>query len=79
MVAACPNPGRRAPAAGLPEECVDEQGNLTYEFKYGRAHATEDITTVFVPFSTENIDKPTLSRIEQMLPASYAKIKQIIQ
>ena len=67
------------PAAGLPEECVDEAGNLTDEFKYGREHATEDVTTVFVPFSTENLDKQTLNRIEQMLPASYAKIKQIIQ
>ncbi len=67
------------PAAGLPEECVDESGNLTYEFKYGRDHGTEDITTVFVPFSTDNLDKQTLSRIESMLPASYAKIKQIIE
>ena len=67
------------PAYGLPYECVDEDGNLTYEFKYGREHATEDITTVFVPFSKRYLDEQTLGRIESMLPASYEKIRKIIE
>ncbi|MBR4088822.1 MAG: hypothetical protein IKK19_05930, partial [Bacteroidales bacterium] len=66
-------------AYGLPYECVDEDGNLTYEFKYGREHATEDITTVFVPFSKRYLDEQTLGRIQSMLPASYSKIEKIIE
>ena len=67
------------PAAGLPAECLDSDGNLSYNFKYGREFGTEDITTVFVPFSHSNLDEQTLGRIENMLPASYKKIKQYIE
>ena len=67
------------PAYGLPAECLDADGNLAYSFKYGREHATEDITTVFVPFSKRYLDEQTLERIESMLPLSYNKIKQIIE
>lgn len=67
------------PAYGLPYECVDEDGNLTYDFKYGRNHGTEDITTVFVPFSKRYLDEQTLGRIESMLPVSYGKIQQVIE
>ena len=66
------------PAYGLPADCLDADGNLSYNFKYGREHATEDITTVFVPFSRRYLDEETLTRIENMLPASYAKIKKFI-
>ena len=67
------------PAYGLPAECLDADGNLSYDFKYGRDYATEDITTVFVPFSKRYLDEQTLDRIETMLPLSYNKIKQIIE
>ena len=67
------------PAYGLPSECLDSDGNLSYDFKYGREHATEDITTVFVPFSKRYLDEQTLQRIENMLPLSYEKIKQFIE
>ena len=67
------------PAYGLPAECLDADGNLSYNFKYGREHATEDVTTVFVPFSKRYLDEQTLSRIESMLPLSYNKIKQVIE
>lgn len=67
------------PAYGLPAECLDADGNLTYDFKYGRNHGTEDITTVFVPFSRRYLNEQTLGRIESMLPMSYNKIKQIIE
>ncbi len=66
------------PAYGLPADCLDADGNLSYNFKYGREHATEDITTVFVPFSRRYLDEETLRRIENMLPASYAKIIKFI-
>ncbi len=67
------------PAYGLPAECLDADGNLSYNFKYGREHATEDVTTVFVPFSRRYLDEQTLGRIENMLPLSYNKIKQVIE
>ena len=67
------------PAYGLPAECLDADGNLSYNFKYGREHATEDVTTVFVPFSRRYLDEQTLGRIESMLPLSYNKIKQVIE
>ena len=67
------------PAYGLPAECLDADGNLSYNFKYGREHATEDMTTVFVPFSRRYLDNQTLGRIESMLPLSYNKIKQVIE
>ena len=67
------------PASGLPAECLDTDGNLSYSFKYGREFGTEDITTVFVPFSHSNLDDQTLGRIENMLPVSYKKIKQYIE
>ncbi len=67
------------PAYGLPAECLDADGNLSYNFKYGREHGTEDITTVFVPFSKRYLDEQTLGRIEQMLPLSYNRIKQTIE
>ena len=66
------------PAYGLPAECLDADGNLSYNFKYGREHATEDITTVFVPFSRRYLDDETLGRIQNMLPVSYEKIIKFI-
>lgn len=66
------------PAYGLPAECLDADGNLSYDFKYGREHATEDITTVFVPFSRRYLDDETLGRIQNMLPVSYEKISKFI-
>ena len=66
------------PAYGLPAECLDADGNLSYDFKYGREHATEDITTVFVPFSRRYLDDETLGRIQNMLPVSYKKISKFI-
>lgn len=67
------------PVFGLPSDCLDADGNLAYSFKYGRDYGTNDITTLFVPFSRRYIDDVTLNRIETMLPASYSMIKQIIK
>ncbi len=80
------NPGKgkldayiSVPVYGLAPDCIDDDGNLTYDFKYGREYGTDDITTVFVPFSRRYLDNATLERIEGMLPKSYEKIKQIIE
>lgn len=64
------------PAQGLPLGVLDGDGSLSYDFKYGRTEGTEEVTTVVVPFSKSNIDEPTLTRIEDMLPASYRKMMQ---
>lgn len=66
------------PAFGLDPGCTDENGNLTYDFKYGRQCGTEDVTTVFVPFSRRYLQQDNLDRIESLLPASYNQIKKII-
>ena len=67
------------PAQDLPAGSLDSDGNLTYDFKYGRVEGTENVTTVVVPFSKSNIDEPTLKRIESMLPASYNKMMQVMR
>ena len=64
------------PAQGLPLGVLYGDGSLSYDFKYGRTEGTEEVTTVVVPFSKSNIDEPTLTRIEDMLPASYRKMMQ---
>lgn len=58
---------------------ITKEGGLTYDFKYGRSVGTEDISTVFVPFSRENIDKGNLERIQKLLPYSYEQIKKILK
>lgn len=80
------NPGKgkldayiSVPVYGLAPDCIDDDGNLTYNFKYGREYGTDDITTVFVPFSRRYLDQATLGRIESMLPKSYEKINQILE
>lgn len=66
------------PAFGLSAESTDDNGNLTYAFKYGRECGEEEMTTVFVPFSRRNIQPDNLRRIESLLPASYDLIKKTI-
>ncbi len=67
------------PVYGLGAGCIDPAGNLTYDFKYGREHGTEDITTVFVPFSRRYISKENLDRLEALVPYSYALINKSMQ
>ena len=66
------------PAYGLAPECLDENGNLAYNFKYGREYGTEDVTTVFVPISRRYVSKENLSRLEALVPYSYNEIKKIM-
>ncbi|MBO4570821.1 MAG: aspartate/glutamate racemase family protein [Bacteroidales bacterium] len=62
------------PSGSLTPDKLTEDGNLTYEFKYGREPGTNDITTKQVPFSKSNIDETNLQRIEKLLPYSYSLI-----
>lgn len=67
------------PAYGLAPGSVDEAGNLTYDFKYGREYGTEDVTTVFVPFSRRYISKENLGRLEALVPYSYNEINKMME
>ena len=55
---------------------LEKDGSLTRDFKYGRFPGTEDITTVPVPFSNENINPDNLKRIQSLVPLTYEKIKE---
>ena len=63
------------PSSLLPDDCLTEEGHLTYDFKFGRKPGTEDITTKQVPFSRANIDSLNLVRIEARLPYCYKLIE----
>jgi ESS family glutamate:Na+ symporter len=65
-------------SALLPSECLDKDGNLTYAFKYGRNPGSEDITTMFVPFSEQTVSADNLSRIKRLLPLCAAKISDFM-
>jgi len=62
------------PSSSLPADCVNADGALIYDFKYGREVGTEDITTKQVPFSKSNIDATNLERIKVLLPYTYSLI-----
>jgi hypothetical protein len=53
-------------------ENLDKNGDLTYDFKYGREVGTEDVTTKAVPFSSRYIDQSTIDRMARLVPESYA-------
>lgn len=63
------------PSSTLPDDCLTDEGHLTYDFKFGRKPGTEDITTKQVPFSRANIDSSNLARIEARLPYCYKLIE----
>ena len=65
-------------SALLPSECLDKDGNLTYTFKYGRDPGSEDITTMFVPFSERTVSAYNLLRIKRLLPMCAEKISHFM-
>ena len=67
------------PSGSLKAENLTEDGNLKYEFKYGREVGTEEITTKAVPFSKSNIDATNLARLEKLVPYSYELIYPTMQ
>lgn len=55
---------------------LEQNGGLTHDFKYGRAVGTEDVTTVVVPFSRDNLNPDNLKRIQSLVPFTYEMIKE---
>lgn len=64
------------PAYGLALEKLDKNGDLSYDFKYGREVGTEDVTTKVVPFSSRYIDQSTIDRMSRLVPESYEMFKE---
>lgn len=64
------------PCYSIDDKNLEENGGLTHDFKYGREVGTEDITTVCVPFSKENLNPDNLRRLEKLVPYSYKKISE---
>lgn len=62
------------PSLTLTDACLTPDGNLTFDFKYGRQAGTEEITTKQVPFSRTNFNSENLSRVEALLPYCYSLI-----
>ena len=62
------------PSSLLEDNCLTEDGFLTFDYKYGRATGTEDQSTKQVPFSHSNIDTNNLERIRLRLPYTYSLI-----
>jgi glutamate racemase len=67
------------PSPDLTGDKLNTDGSLTYDFKYGRNTATEDITTVVVPFSAKYVSSEVLRRLEKLVPRSYSMIKQTME
>lgn len=67
------------PSSDVAAGNLTEDGNLKYDYKYGRSTGTEEITTKAVPFSKANIDETNLARIEKLLPYSYSLIYPTMQ
>jgi glutamate racemase len=55
------------PASDLPKDKLNEDGSLSYSFKYGREAGTENITTVFVPFSPQYAGDDIVQRLEKLV------------
>ncbi len=64
------------PSYSVDNKFLEQDGSLTHDFKYGRAVGTEDVTTVVVPFSKENLNPDNLKRIQKLVPYTYEKIKE---
>jgi len=67
------------PADGLNPEFLDENGNLTYEHKYGREVGEGSSSVKIVPFSKDNINSDNMTRIESRLPATYSLIQNSLK
>lgn len=67
------------PCYSVDDRNLDEKGGLSHSFKYGRSIGTEDMTTVQVPFSRENLNPDNLKRIEKLVPCSYGKIVKTLK
>ncbi len=64
------------PHKDLPNEAKDSNGNLVFDFKYGRDTGSDIPSVTITPFSKTNINRDNLTRIEQRLPLSYSFLKK---
>jgi glutamate racemase len=64
------------PAPELSADKLNEDGSLSYAFKYGRTPGLEETTTVVMPFSRRYLSDDLLLRLEQLVPRSYALIEK---
>ncbi len=62
------------PNLANPTVKMDESGQFTYEYKYGRDEGDIQEYVKVVPFSAQNISIETRSRLEDMVPLTYALI-----
>ena len=62
------------PKASLDMGYLSGEGQLSFEYKYGREALVEDVGTRFVPFSDSNVDAGNRERIGALLPVSYKEI-----
>ena len=67
------------PALDLPKDKLNDDGSISYSFKYGRNEGTEDITTIVVPFSRKYVGDDVLQRLAKLVPHSYALIKKTME
>ncbi|MDR1985097.1 MAG: aspartate/glutamate racemase family protein [Prevotellaceae bacterium] len=67
------------PAPDLSSDKLNEDGSLSYDFKYGRIQGTDDVTTIVVPFSAKHINNDVLQRLEKLVPYSYALIRKTME
>lgn len=67
------------PSPDLANDRLNEDGSLSYDFKYGRNPATEDISTAVVPFSPKYVSNEVLQRLEKLVPRSYSLIKETME
>lgn len=67
------------PASGLDPKNLDKEGNLTYDFKYGREAGNEEQSVDIVPFSIKNINPYNLQRIRERLPLTWSLIEKEIK
>lgn len=67
------------PGKDIPQKYLDLNGNLTYEYKYGREIGSEIDYITTVPFSPDNIFEANRLRIQARLPRTYGHIKQFVE
>lgn len=63
------------PSYGVDNSKLEDNGALKHDFKYGREVGTEDVTTVVVPFSKDNLNPDNLRRLKVLVPITYDNIK----
>lgn len=62
------------PSSSLSTDCLDSNGDLNFDFKYGRHVGTEEVTTKQVPFSRRYISEEALLHFQSRIPRAYSLI-----